>query len=437
MVQTILPKTDLTYDDIRDTLNANGGSVTNDVQTAFKPDAKINKWAKYKPTQFQKDFPQDDDLDQYWTAYDGNCGLNIPHAEFTDPLSILKLYFKPDTWKYNLPPGNTIYPFRLTDFGGYDPKAEAPIQTGIIKQDKEEELNLDEDYNKRFVIRITKDGLNSLGLNDFKSLPIAPENLYLDWDIYDYDVSLNQQKAPISSNKSEFPLYQKLPIIDIDFSAPLFRNKHMSVVFYFTQAKTHEFDFNIPYDDNNYFMYRVYTTNKPVLKVNNQAMALMDSGSPTYFSMDTVGNENNFYYSENPINFQLSVTNMSQMIENLVLSNDDENKYSFQLTVKGTVNNKPREKTFACRVASRNEVSSVNKIYLKPGIPQTMYISTDRGVFSSFYDDFKPATLLDMQLQIKSTRSNIWSVVSSFYIRMNTNARTKSTDNKPEEVLQN
>lgn len=44
-----LATTNLSYDDIRDTLNANGGSVTNNFETAFAEDAAINVWSKYKP----------------------------------------------------------------------------------------------------------------------------------------------------------------------------------------------------------------------------------------------------------------------------------------------------------------------------------------------------------------------------------------------------
>ena len=40
MVYDILPTTNLKYDDIRDTLNSAGGSVDNDVASAFKESAK-------------------------------------------------------------------------------------------------------------------------------------------------------------------------------------------------------------------------------------------------------------------------------------------------------------------------------------------------------------------------------------------------------------
>jgi len=48
-VKSPIPNTNVAYTDIRDTLNAGGGSVTDVVATAFKTTAKINKWSFHKP----------------------------------------------------------------------------------------------------------------------------------------------------------------------------------------------------------------------------------------------------------------------------------------------------------------------------------------------------------------------------------------------------
>ena len=68
-VLTVIPTTDVKLNDVRDTLNVNGGSVNNDLSTFFTdgtqprqkysgnppvlvtyyPNAKINRWAKSKP----------------------------------------------------------------------------------------------------------------------------------------------------------------------------------------------------------------------------------------------------------------------------------------------------------------------------------------------------------------------------------------------------
>lgn len=51
----IIPNTDVNLaGNIRDVLNAAGGSVTNDVITFFQTRANINMWAKYKPVRHTK-----------------------------------------------------------------------------------------------------------------------------------------------------------------------------------------------------------------------------------------------------------------------------------------------------------------------------------------------------------------------------------------------
>ena len=63
MIYDILPENDLHYSDVRDTLNSAGGSVNNDVASAFKESAKINRWAKYKPIDYPEKLIELDELD--------------------------------------------------------------------------------------------------------------------------------------------------------------------------------------------------------------------------------------------------------------------------------------------------------------------------------------------------------------------------------------
>lgn len=113
-IYDILPTTNLKWDDIRDTLNAGGGSVTNIVSTAFVKSANINKWAKYKPVRLNEIFPS---YDTYWKAQDGYCGL-VPAKCGADYITDSQ-----KEWTYNLPRGGESEPYRIGDFRGYDPNA--------------------------------------------------------------------------------------------------------------------------------------------------------------------------------------------------------------------------------------------------------------------------------------------------------------------------
>lgn len=114
MIRDIIPTQNVTWDDIRDTLNAGGGSVTNVVSTAFSKSAKINKWSKYKPVRLNQDFP---DYATYWKAQDGYCGL-VPAKCGADYITDSQ-----KEWVYNLPRGGSSEPYRLGDFRGYNPNA--------------------------------------------------------------------------------------------------------------------------------------------------------------------------------------------------------------------------------------------------------------------------------------------------------------------------
>lgn len=131
MVRDIIPSQNVTWDDIRDTLNAGGGSVNNDVSSAFKESAKINMWSKHKPVRLAVNFCQDFDSSKpnynpdWWRSVSYDCGLN--------PLRVSNYTLLPshydgnnNGWTYDLPTGSESQPLRLGDFAGYKKDALPP-----------------------------------------------------------------------------------------------------------------------------------------------------------------------------------------------------------------------------------------------------------------------------------------------------------------------
>ena len=125
-VYDILPDTDLKGVDVRDTLNANGGSVGDNFTSFFTSGANINMWSKYKPVISTTLFF---DL-SLWQSSGfrgdlGDCGLNIK----TYSPSTFKSAAKAGTtgWSYKVPTGGTSAPMRLGDFRGYCPSAYNPL----------------------------------------------------------------------------------------------------------------------------------------------------------------------------------------------------------------------------------------------------------------------------------------------------------------------
>lgn len=130
-VHDVIPKSNISLADIRDTLNEkNGASATNIISTFIDEDSNLNQWARYKPLKGGADF--------YSTlaAYEAyaktiNWGLKPPSgASYTGtsikPEKIKELAGK--SWIYDKPELPTDK-FRVGDFRGYYPKAVPFIQT--------------------------------------------------------------------------------------------------------------------------------------------------------------------------------------------------------------------------------------------------------------------------------------------------------------------
>lgn len=132
-VYDILPTTDLHYSDIRDTLNANGGSVNNNVASAFKEAANINVWSKKKPVILNSNFP--DINSEWWKASDGNCGLEpFKLSSYRNLPDYYENQWNDDMngWVYKLPQGGELQPLRLGDFRGYNTNAFPPYSNFAI-----------------------------------------------------------------------------------------------------------------------------------------------------------------------------------------------------------------------------------------------------------------------------------------------------------------
>ena len=112
-VYAYLPTTNLKWDDIRDTLNANGGTVTNDVSTAFQTTANINKWSKHKPVKSLILFPTN-----FSYLDEAQYGLSIPYMKHP----IVNGELVHNIWQYNIPDTDTDAK-RLCDFKNYSPQA--------------------------------------------------------------------------------------------------------------------------------------------------------------------------------------------------------------------------------------------------------------------------------------------------------------------------
>ena len=166
---TQIPKTNISVVDIKDTLNANGGSVSNDTTTFFTAAAKVNPWSKHKPVPLSSTFCQDFDSsradydDDWWKGNDGKCGLSWNDQFTTSQIEQLKTA----NWSYT--PPSSSYPRRLGDFAGYIVSTNPPIATRITSS----KIDVDQ----------------TLGTWTFE--PDIYTKNYNELTIYDFDLSLS------------------------------------------------------------------------------------------------------------------------------------------------------------------------------------------------------------------------------------------------------
>ena len=105
-----------------------GASTNNVGQLCIHPN--INKWSKCKPVK-QPHINVDGLLD-WWKAFDGKCGLNIPVYTSAGAITTVGSFLhslknKTYDWEYVKPIGGTTSPYRLADFRNYERSAVMPI----------------------------------------------------------------------------------------------------------------------------------------------------------------------------------------------------------------------------------------------------------------------------------------------------------------------
>ena len=152
----VIGTSNVSVQNIGNVLNEAGGSVNiNQPLTFFTSDAKINKWAKYKPVPLKANFAQDFDSSapdydaDWWRGDVGNCALKVSYAIGYGKDVLFSSFDYANQFSYILPSGTSSNPFRIGDFVGYDTKAVVPY--GINKPSSGEEYYVTSLYRNNVV----------------------------------------------------------------------------------------------------------------------------------------------------------------------------------------------------------------------------------------------------------------------------------------------
>lgn len=121
----VIPDTNVNLaTNVRDVLNAAGGSVGNNVISFFKPEAKINKWARNKPEDFESDIALSDH-----ERSTNNYSFDV--QSITGAITTLFSNAE-SSWAYRMPKGGKESPYRVGDFRGYNTDAQPPFDYHYI-----------------------------------------------------------------------------------------------------------------------------------------------------------------------------------------------------------------------------------------------------------------------------------------------------------------
>lgn len=130
-----IPNTNVNLaNNVRDVLNAAGGSVNNAFISFFQETAKINRWAKYKPVKHTKLFDlTKDDIMQAKAGLVPNQSLTVLKSAITPNgissavnKTVSEVVAQIAPYRYDRPTGGASRPWRLGDFRGYNTETTPP-----------------------------------------------------------------------------------------------------------------------------------------------------------------------------------------------------------------------------------------------------------------------------------------------------------------------
>lgn len=272
MVYDTLPTTNLKYDDVRDTLNANGGSVNNTMSSLFQTAANINKWSKYKPVPFPQNFT--DNYPNWYKGGKGDCGLSlVTSGNVRDSANA-------GSWSYTLPVGGASEPFRLGDFRGYFTKAKPFLASqypkgSTITAIEKSALN---------IVYTLKSVENSLSLSDFdQSQSLDFDNCVMYVEVWD------MAKSKLEKFQYGYDLLKDGENL-LEFNpAGLAFGYHKLLL----GIKSQESDriIPIPYSDDNYYEFTMYYRNLASMLAQYNFYSIYAGSNTVLFSESNAGKD--------------------------------------------------------------------------------------------------------------------------------------------------
>lgn len=267
----MLPSTGITTNIVKKEL----GETSNNIR-ALCTSNKINKWSRKKPVKFSSVSP--DRSGGWYKANDGFCGLTVGWSTAGDSsLTNLVNAYRNGTWIYQPPTGGATAPYRLADFGGYDHNA-VPFAESRMKKGTVLEVNVMQS-NALTLFVYYNNSPSSVQITDFDNAGQGLGSAALAASLYDADplvnTSANRLQTVVSSDTLEHRGTVTFNFTASDISTSRY-------VMLFLASTTVSNNMCLPYDDNNYFLFKVDIVQKFAIEVTP---TVMGNGSIGYYNM--------------------------------------------------------------------------------------------------------------------------------------------------------
>lgn len=265
-------------------------SETSNNLSALCMSANINKWAKFKPVIINSPFRTHSTGKADWyKGADGKCGLQITPFTSTGYIAdVMARAYRNGDWTY-IRLKSTDY-HRLADFEGYWHNARPFLATGLRKG-TEFAVNFSDSTTQTITFGLTyNNDSRQLGLADFNDLGMDV-NCYLYADVLNVDPS---KEATITSANLVRRVQSTVtalnsPTVSVSFTAAD-RNTYgdqLYILLYLVSTPSGTRGFTIPYDDNNYTMFKVNFVQQAALSGRliyflNNSIQPTDGGSEGY-----------------------------------------------------------------------------------------------------------------------------------------------------------
>ena len=404
-VYDILPTTNLKWDDIRDTLNANGGNVNNSAVTAFQSGANIQRWAKYKPVVYYKDFTSMEE--EWWRGDDLKCGLTVRYSP-TDG-DIIDIYKRGDAYTYNY---LTKGPYRLGDFRGYYPKAEPYIRTNV-PQDKVFEWDFNNDGSMMLPIQVVRQSDTSLTINDVK-LPLDMGNLNI--LVERYNKNPIEEDDALAKDSQYFPITGTFPFVEFrglksDYNVQYF-------LLSLTDKSINGYEVPMPYDEKNAYLIKIKNIAKAVItgSISQFALSTKKVWSNVSDYLETPYDSNGG--SSSPVLFKSSIKNLSTAA--ITFNNTDSavRSHTIKITATGEVNGEYKEYDIECSIWNDFDGASTSSLVISPSQTKEVIFGTSEGLFDKFREAGKNNLIyINAVVVNKNTKSE--NTISSIRIMIN------------------